>query len=490
MLLNTGVQPKLYRTVRLSLLYTALYAVADFGLNRFGFSSGWTILWPLNGVSIALLLMRSRSEWPAMLIGIGVGTGIGECLDHNAVGLEVCLRLVSLVEVVLSALLLPAFTTLDQWLRKRWMFLRFSGAMLLGPVVSGVMAAFLYQRVQNQPYLVAFNDWATADALGIAVMLPLALSVGSAEMRQLFRRAMLPRTVGLLVLASVSFAIALSFPRYPLTFLVYPTLLLVDLALSFTGSAIAMAGLCFFSVYLTTHGIGLFGQWPQALFVPQGVALQFFLGFHVLALFPASIVIRERRRLMEDLNISNEQLLMLASMDGLTGLANRRSLDEEFAQEWKRAMRLGTPLAMIMADVDLFKQFNDLYGHNEGDECLRAVATVLRERCHRPQDHVARFGGEEFALLLPHTSLTGAQHLADEIRLAIRELQITHEGSPWGYVTISLGCAAITPERETEKSELFRLADAALYKAKHAGRNCVETMSLSSEEEPAVAVQE
>ena len=483
---NAGLKPKHHRKFWLSLLYAAIYLAVDYGLNRFGFSSGWTVLWPLNGVTIALLLMHARSDWPAILIGVGVGTAVGECLDHNAVGLEICLRLLSLSEVVLSAMLLPAFTTLDQWLRQRWIFLRFAGAMVVGPVISGLMAAVLYHRVQNQPFLVAFNDWATSDALGIAAMMPLALSIGSREMTRLFRGMALPRTLGLLTLAFGVFYLTLSVTTYPLTFLVFPMLLLVDLTLSFAGSAIAMAGLSFLTIYLTEHGVGLFGQWSGELFVAQNVALQGFLGFHILALFPASIVLRERRCLMEDLNSSNEQLLMLASMDGLTGLANRRSLDEEFAQEWKRAIRLGTPLAMIMADVDLFKQYNDLYGHQAGDECLQAVATVLRDRCNRPQDHVARFGGEEFALLLPHTSLTGAQHLADEIRLAVRELQIPHQASPWQYVTISLGCAAITPNRETEKTDLLRLSDAALYKAKHAGRNCVET--LDSEEEPALAV--
>ena len=491
MSLNAALQPKPYRRVRLGVGYAVAYALADYALNGFGFSSGWTILWPLNGVSIALLLMRPRGDWPAMLAGIALGTGWGEYLDHNTVGMELCLRLISLSEVVLSALVLPAFTTLDHWLRRRWISLRFAAALLAGPAVSGVMAAVLYHRLEHQSFLRAFNDWATGDALGIAAMMPLALSLGSSEMRDLFRNRMLPRTLGLLGLAGVSFGIALSFPRYPLTFLVYPTLLLVDLTLSFSGSAIAIVGLCFLSVYMTTHGLGRFGQWPAGLSVPAGVALQAFLGFHVLALFPASIVIRERRRLMEDLNISNEQLLMLASLDGLTGLANRRSLDEEFAREWKRGVRLGAPLAMIMLDVDLFKQFNDLYGHHAGDECLQAVANALRDRCHRAQDHVARFGGEEFALLLPHTTLIGAQHIADEIRLAIRELQIPHEGSPWRFVTVSLGCAVLTPDRETEKAELFRLADAALYKAKAGGRNCVGTMSsFSGEPKPLLAVPE
>ena len=411
------------------------------------------------------------------MAGIAVGAGVGECLDNNTILMEVGLRTFSVTEVVLSALLLPAFTTLDNWLRKPRIFLRFAAALLVGPGVSGLMAALLFHFTQHQRMLVAFDDWATADALGIAAMMPLALSLSSKEMRKLFRGRALIRTLGILGLAALALWLSLGVTGYPLLFLVYPTLLLVDLTLSFPGSAIAFAGLCFYAIFLTEHHLGLFGHWPSDLAITRDVALQIFLGFHVLALFPASILIRERRRLVEDLNNSNAQLLMLASLDGLTGLANRRSLDENLSQEWKRARRLKTPLALIMMDVDLFKQFNDRYGHRAGDDCLRATAGVLRERSRRAEDHVARFGGEEFIVLLPHTDLAGAQHMAEEIREAIYALHIPHQDSPWEYVTLSLGCAAITPTRDGSESELMNLADAALYKAKRAGRNCVQTGS-------------
>ena len=445
------------------------------GLNRFGFSDGWTIIWPLNGVTIAILLGRKRSDWAAIMTGVAVGAGFGECLDNNTVGMEIWLRAFSVTEVVLSALLLPAFTTLDEWLRKPRVFLRFAAALVVGPGVSGLLAATLFHLVQKQDFLVAFNGWATADALGIAAMMPLALSLRSAEMRELFRGRTLLRTVGILAFAFAVIALSLSSSGYPLLFLIYPTLLLVDLTLSFSGSAIAFMGLCFYAIFVTTHGLGRFGVWPVNLAVPRGVALQIFLGFHVLALFPASILIRERRRLMDDLNDSNAQLLMLASLDGLTGLSNRRSLDEDFTREWRRATRQQTPLAMIMLDVDLFKQFNDRYGHRAGDDCLRAAAMVLREHCHRAEDLVARFGGEEFVLLLPHTDLAGAQHKAEEIRQAVYDLKIPHQDSPWEFVTVSLGCASLTPAREENGSDLLGLADAALYQAKHAGRNCVQS---------------
>ena len=404
-----------------------------------------------------------------------MGAGIGECLDGNTIGSEVWLRSFSLIEVLLSALLLPAFSTLDQWLRKPRLFYRFATALAVGPGVSGVMAAVFFHQTQHQTYLRAFDEWAAADALGIAAMIPLALSVTSFEMRKLFHNRALPRTLGILCLAAAIITLSLKVSLYPLLFLIYPTLLLVDLTLSFSGSAIAVAGMCFFSIYLTSHHEGRFGPWPAHLPISRDVGLQIFLGFHVLALFPASILIRERQRLVEDLNSSNAQLLMLASLDGLTGLANRRSLDEHFSQEWKRAIRLATPLALIMVDVDLFKQFNDLYGHTAGDECLRVVANLLKGKSGRAQDHVARFGGEEFALLLPHTSLAGAQHLAEEIGQAIFALKIPHGGSPWGFVTVSSGCAELIPTREMNERELLKLADAALYRAKRGGRNCVKT---------------
>ncbi len=454
--------------------YAVLYAAVDIALNSSGFSQGWTILWPLNGITIALLLRRPRREWAAILLGVGVGTGIGEWQDHNTIASEIWLRLFSVTELFLTAWLLPAFTDLNTWLRKPRIFRRFAIALMVGPGVSGVMAALYFHAQQHQSYLLAFDEWATADAVGIAGFFPLALAFSSSEMRALFRARALPRTLGVLMLALGLMTLGLSSSRYPLIFLVYPMLLMVDSLLSFSGSAIAAAGLCFVAIYLTVHGNGVFGMWSDNLPVSRDVALQGFLTFHLLALFPASILIRERRSLVMDLHSSNAQLLMLASLDGLTGIANRRSFEEEFEQEWKRAIRLKTPLGLVMIDVDHFKQFNDLYGHHAGDECLRAVAQCLRTNLRRAQDRVARFGGEEFVLLLPHTDGSGSVHLSELIREAVQELAIPHEGSRWGVVTVSVGCSSLLPALESSQHGLLNMADAALYRAKDAGRNRVE----------------
>jgi diguanylate cyclase (GGDEF)-like protein len=420
-----------------------------------------------------VLLMRPRREWGAILSGVALGMGVGEWLDGNALFLEIWLRAISVLEVFLTAWLLPPLTNLDDWMRKPKIFRRFTVALLVGPGVSGILAAVVFHLLQQQGYLSAFNGWATADALGIAATMPFVLALRSPEMRALFRRGRVGKTVLILAGAVMVLTVSLSVSRYPLLFLVYPTLLLVDLVLGFAGASIAAVGLCLVAIYMTMHGYGAFGVWPPELFVTRDVALQAFLGFHLLALLPASVLIRERKTLVEDLNSSNEQLLMLASLDGLTGISNRRSLDETFGKEWKRAMRLKMPLALVMLDVDLFKGFNDHYGHHAGDECLRKVAQALSENVRRAQDEVGRFGGEEFILLLPHTNLAGAEYLAEKARAAILELRIPHAGSPWEYVTVSVGCSAMTPSVGMSHQELLKLADAALYEAKKSGRNYV-----------------
>jgi len=126
-----------------------------------------------------------------------------------------------------------------------------------------------------------------------------------------------------------------------------------------------------------------------------------------------------------------------------------------------------------MIDIDHFKQFNDIYGHHAGDRCLQAVAAALQAKVQRGQDHLARFGGEEFALLLPHTDLEGAMHIAEQMRLAVLDLAIPHRAAERERVTISLGCAALTPAHGEDESRLLQIADAALYQAKSAGRNRV-----------------
>ncbi|SDG61953.1 sensor domain-containing diguanylate cyclase [Paraburkholderia phenazinium] len=171
----------------------------------------------------------------------------------------------------------------------------------------------------------------------------------------------------------------------------------------------------------------------------------------------------------------NRTLEMLAMQDGLTGLANRRQFDLTLHNEFSHAMRQGSGLALIMIDVDCFKQYNDTYGHAAGDECLRTISQLIRNlAARRPRDLAARYGGEEIAVLLPDTGIKDAIAIADTIRHAIRDLGLEHRGSPDGIVTISAGVEARIPIiGADDPTQLIQAADKALYEAKREGRNRV-----------------
>lgn len=191
--------------------------------------------------------------------------------------------------------------------------------------------------------------------------------------------------------------------------------------------------------------------------------------------------ITEQRLMREALAQSNAQLAeanarlqALASEDFLTGLPNRRRFDEALLQEKARARREGRPLSLLMVDVDYFKVFNDHYGHQAGDDCLRRIAMLLGQSLQRPGDQVCRYGGEEFAVILPDTDAGGARSVARYLCHQVFDALLTHAGSPLGRVTLSIGSASHDPDQADDSvalGALLRVADFALYRAKQDGRN-------------------
>jgi diguanylate cyclase (GGDEF)-like protein len=186
--------------------------------------------------------------------------------------------------------------------------------------------------------------------------------------------------------------------------------------------------------------------------------------------------VRERTaqlaQLSEALSVSNAALEQLSLHDGLTNLANRRHFDAYLASQIAVAQRQKNALALVLCDVDFFKAFNDHYGHQAGDECLKQVATALRSCCRRPADMVARYGGEEFALVLPDTDPTGAARVAEAARAAVSRLRIPHAHSPASpHVSISGGISVLLGDRDATAAQLIAAADRTLYEAKHLGRN-------------------
>jgi diguanylate cyclase (GGDEF)-like protein len=186
---------------------------------------------------------------------------------------------------------------------------------------------------------------------------------------------------------------------------------------------------------------------------------------------------------------ANQVLQRLSYLDGLTGIANRRHFEETLDLEWRRACRVGTALSLIMIDADFFKAFNDSYGHQSGDDCLKLLAGSLRNALNRPGDMVARYGGEEFMIILPGTDERGAAEMAEAMRGRVEAMEIMHEGSRANkVVTISLGVVTGYPTRGFSSSELIAAADEALYQAKEEGRNRVaisaEAMKRPSRDRP------
>ena len=179
----------------------------------------------------------------------------------------------------------------------------------------------------------------------------------------------------------------------------------------------------------------------------------------------------------QKLDAANQQLQLLSTLDSLTGIANRRRFDDALDVEWRRSVRNANALALAMIDVDYFKQFNDQYGHQTGDDCLRKVAAALANTLKRPGDLIARYGGEEFIAILPSTPLSGALIISQHLRDAVAALALPHAASPAEkIVTISIGVAGMVPDNIGNPDYLVRAADMMLYKAKNNGRNQVQGM--------------
>lgn len=188
---------------------------------------------------------------------------------------------------------------------------------------------------------------------------------------------------------------------------------------------------------------------------------------------PAIVKLRIKNHI--ELKRNRDLLKQLSTIDGLTGILNRRCFDQTFSREWTRMLRNEKYISFLMIDIDYFKNYNDTYGHQEGDFCLKSVAEVLKKSIHRSSDYTARYGGEEFVVLLPDTDLDYASGFAEKLLDNIRNLEIPHSSSAVSdFVSISIGVSSIKPSFGSDKDSLLKSADQALYKAKKNGRNRFE----------------
>ncbi|WP_347908904.1 sensor domain-containing diguanylate cyclase [Pseudomonas grandcourensis] len=207
----------------------------------------------------------------------------------------------------------------------------------------------------------------------------------------------------------------------------------------------------------------VFATWNRTAYAISGATGVLCIGL----LWLTWLLCRELRRRQS----AEQELAQLAATDALTGVANRRSLDQTLRHEWFRAQRSGKPLSLLMIDADHFKAFNDRHGHQAGDDALRALAEVIRANVHRPADLVARYGGEEFSVILAETDSEGAKQIAEHIREAVQKLPLVDPGEP--PMSVSIGIATWTAASDINLEQLLFSADKALYQAKEGGRNRV-----------------
>lgn len=434
----------------------------------------WAVYWPLDAITLAVLLMVPRSYWPWILLGAALNEVQASYQNEGAV--EIAVDVASnLIEALIPAYLLPPFRNLSDWMQQPRLIARFIGfALLLAPLLGGVPVALVHHLIYKQNFWHQLSAWMFADALGMSLYLPLILALRSHETYDLFRWPQLCKTLGLLSITCGTSWIVFHQSFYPVAFIIMPTLLLIVFQLGFSGSTIAVNLLTVIVAEATLHGHGPFQLIPVQYAQYRIVTLQTFLTLSVLMSLPISILLLQRTCFEQQLKSAYLDMEALATQDGLTGIANRRRFDSAIDAERRRALRAGQSIGLLMVDVDYFKLYNDSYGHIAGDDCLRRVAEVLASVPLREGDLVARYGGEEFAILLPGADASGTQQIANLIRARIEAMGLVHKGGLGGVVTVSIGASTAVPESEWESSVLIHNADRALYAAKFQGRNCVQ----------------
>lgn len=431
-------------------------------------------LWPANGLLLSILLLSPRRTWPGYLIIAFLASLFSHTFFPLYERLNLIFAFANLVEILIASTLLGQPGSVRPDLAQPRMLGRFVlVGILVAPLSSAVLVSLLRWLAGVPADAIAFWHWYLGDALGIAIMTPLLLAIQPDKLRILVgperRLETLLLLFGLTVISTCVFAQR----QYPLTFLLFPALLLIVFRLRISGSAIGIFLLSIPAAWFTVHARGPFSLIRPGAPVQSILLLQCLFGVCLMIIYAVSAALEERDRLQQEITIAYRQADIMAALDHVTGLANRRTFDRELSREWNRAVRERGSLTLLMIDIDHFKNYNDHYGHIAGDQCLQTIASIILKSMVRSTDLAARYGGEEFAVILPGSHGDGARIIAERLREAIIRASLPHQGSNWEQVSISIGVATVYPTRETHEIQLIEAADCALYQAKRNGRNQV-----------------
>jgi diguanylate cyclase (GGDEF)-like protein len=437
---------------------------------------GQAIWWPTNGLALALMVRSERSRWPLILVGVLLGSWVGGIHHGWPISSRIVNFVANTVGPMLGALVLPQFRRLEEWMQEpRLVFRYVVFALVLAPILSAAIYA-----TNTHFFLPGLHFWtvlqtrADSDMLGYALFTPLILVLSTKET---YRRVSVREALTvILLLGLVAGAAYFVFwqTSYSLSFALISIVMLVTLRLGFAASVLAVNLLAILATIATMHGRGPLTLGAGVFLSNRILLLQAFLASTMVTVLSVSVMRIERKVFSERLQLAYEEMEKRATTDALTGVANRRLFEESLKVEWARAVRNGDSLALLMLDVDHFKSYNDRFGHPAGDACLRRIAQAILELDHRATDLLARYGGEEFAFLLPGAGLKDAARIAETIRAHIETMHRASENPSDHPVSISIGCAALTPAPELIPAMLVGASDQALYRAKQNGRNRVE----------------
>jgi diguanylate cyclase (GGDEF)-like protein len=438
-------------------------------------SDGVATIWFTNGMLFAIVITRPRSVWLRYFVIGFLADTLADVLWGDPLHLAIGVSLANSVEVVTSCFLLTYLFGSPFNLSKRRPLLAFLGVAVIGAtaITSALGASWTLLFVNAGPWWQLFRTWYLGDILGMAIIAPLVFILQRPGFFIMLQPSHLRKTLLMLTIPTIVSILVFTHNQDPLIFFIFPALLIVVFRLGFPGAVLTIFIMACISIGLTVTGHGPL-MLINAAPLHRTVVAQIFLAVALFTAFPVAALLEERKALEHSLQASQARYRELAHADSLTGLANRRAFDQRLETEWRHSLLNRQPLALLLIDVDLFKSYNDVYGHLDGDECLRFIANAIARALSRSTDTATRFGGEEFAVILPNTQLETALAIAETVRQAVWDLSLNHPGNACGIQTISVGVAATTPNADEPALTLLKACDRALYTAKDRGRNRVE----------------
>ena len=439
-------------------------------------SEGVATIWLSNGLIFGLLITQPRRRWLAYFTAGLCADTLADVFYGDTFRLAFGVSLANSVEVVSSCILLTLWFDSPLDLSKRRSLIAFLLVSVLGATAftSALGAWWTLLQVPGPPWWQMFRTWYLGDMLGMAILAPLVIMAQRPAFFSMFERKHLLHTLVVLAYSMIVTVFVFMDSSDPLIFFMFPTFLLVAFRLGLPGTVVNIFLFTLMAIGFTVKGYGpLMLIAGEHMLLHRIVVAQIFAAVAIFTMFPVAAVLEEKEQLKKSLLASETRYRILAHVDELTGLPNRRAFNLHLENAWADATTSGKHLALVILDADLFKQYNDSVGHLGVDECLRSIAKVVARIVDTANGTAARIGGEEFAVILPEATEQHAREIAEKIRSGVEGLALPHPFSTCGVQTVSLGIAIRVPLDNQDSIDLMKLADQALYSAKLSGRNQV-----------------